>query len=67
MDREVTRRMIEPDHAELSIGAQCRLLSISRSSFDCSSMGETDMNPTLMRVIDKKFLDTPFFGVRQIT
>jgi putative transposase len=59
--------MIEPDHAELSIGAQCRLLSISRSSFYYSSLGETDMNLAQMRVIDKQFLDTPFFGVRQMT
>ena len=27
--------MIEPDHPALPIGMQCRLLSISRSSFYC--------------------------------
>jgi len=33
LDREVKRKMIEPNHPGLSIGAQCRPLSISRSSF----------------------------------
>jgi putative transposase len=59
--------MIEPDHPALSIGSQCRLLSISRSSFYYNSLGETDINLDLMRLIDKQFLDTPFYGVRQMT
>ena len=59
--------MIEPDHPDLSMGKQCRLLSIARSSFYYSPLGETDTNLTLMRVIDKQFLDTPFYGVRQMT
>ena len=59
--------MIEPDHPDLSIGRQCRLLSISRSSFYHSSLGETDTNLSLMLVIDKQVLDTPFYGVRQMT
>ena len=59
--------MIEPDYPELSIGRQCRLLSISRSSFYYNPLGETDTNLSLMRVIDKQFLDTPFYGVRQMT
>ena len=36
--------MIERNHPALSIGAQCRLLSISRSSFYYELMGETAMN-----------------------
>jgi putative transposase len=59
--------MIEPDHPALPIGAQCRLLSISRSSFYYSPLGEADTNLALMLVIDKQFLDTPFYGVRQMT
>jgi hypothetical protein len=34
--------MIESDHPKLSIGAQCRLLSLSRSSFYYEPRGETD-------------------------
>jgi putative transposase len=59
--------MIEPDHPQLSIGRQCELLSISRSSFYYKPMGETEQNLELMRQIDEQFLETPFFGVRQMT
>ena len=59
--------MIERGHPVLSIGAQCRLLSISRSSFYHEPVGETEQNLDLMQLIDKQFLDTPFYGVRQMT
>ena len=59
--------MIERSHPTLSVGAQCRLLSISRSSFYYELMGETAMNLDLMVKIDKQFLETPFYGVRQMT
>ncbi|PHR17831.1 MAG: hypothetical protein COA37_21810 [Hoeflea sp.] len=55
------------DHPQLSIGQQCELLSISRSSFYYKPMGETGQNLELMRQIDEQFLETPFFGVRQMT
>lgn len=57
--------MIEPANANLSISKQCKLLSISRSSFYYEPMGESEMNLDLMRVIDKQFLETPFYVVRQ--
>lgn len=57
--------MIEPANANLSISKQCKLLSISRSSFYYEPKGESEMNLDLMRVIDKQFLETPFYGVRQ--
>jgi hypothetical protein len=59
--------MIEKNHPSLSVGAQCRLLSISRSSFYYAPQGETAMNLDLMLLIDKQFLDTPFYGVRQMS
>jgi putative transposase len=58
--------MIVKNHPSLSVGAQCRLLSISRSSFYYELMGETAMNLDLMVVIDKQFLETPFYGVQQM-
>ncbi len=36
--------MIEPDHPDLSIGQQCALLSIPRSSFYHTPQGETERN-----------------------
>ena len=59
--------MIEPNLPGLSVGKQCALLSISRSSFYYEPKGETEMNLDLMRVIDKQFLETPFYGVCQMT
>jgi putative transposase len=61
------RGMIERDHPDLSIGQQCALLSIPRSSFYYTPQGETEQNLALMRLIDVQFLETPFFGVRQMT
>ena len=45
--------MIERTHPKLSVGAQCRLLSISRSSFYYEPLGETAMNLDLMLKVDK--------------
>ncbi len=59
--------MIERNHPQLSVGAQCRLLSIWRSSSCCAPQGETALNIDLMLLIDKQFLETPFYGVRQMT
>ncbi|WP_299154369.1 IS3 family transposase [uncultured Tateyamaria sp.] len=67
LDRLVRCRMIEPNLPGLSVGKQCALLSISRSSFYYEPKGESEMNLDLMRVIDKQFLETPFYGVRQMT
>ena len=43
--------MIERGHPALSIGAQCRLLSISRSSFYHEPVGETEQSLGLMQLI----------------
>ena len=59
--------MVEPANTSLSISKQCALLSISRSSFYYEPKGESEMNLDLMRLIDKQFLETPFYGVRQMT
>ncbi|KZY03113.1 hypothetical protein A3747_20830 [Sulfitobacter sp. HI0076] len=59
--------MVEPDHPQLSVVQQCKLLSIARSSFYYTPKGETAQNLDLMRRIDEQFLETPFFGVRQMT
>ena len=59
--------MITKHHPGLSISEQCRLLSISRSSFYSTAKGETALNLALMRLIDEQFLEMPFYGVRQMT
>ena len=59
--------MVEPANTNLSISTQCALLSSSRSSFNYEPKGESEMNLDLMRLIDKQVLETPFYGVRQMT
>ena len=58
--------MIEPAHPALSIVQQCELLSVSRSGFYYQPAGETAANLTLMRLIDEQFLETPWYGTRQM-
>jgi len=58
--------MIRRDHPRLSIKRQCELVSIARSSFYYESKGERVENLHLMRLIDKQFLETPWFGSRQM-
>jgi putative transposase len=66
MSVERRRLMIEPAHGRLSIARQCDLVSISRSSFYYAPAGETPLNLALMRLIDEQFLETPFYGARQM-
>ena len=47
--------MIDLNHPKLSVGAQCRLLRVSRSSFDYAPPGETTLNLDLVLLIDKQF------------
>ena len=58
--------MIDPEHPELSIVRQCELVSISRSGFYYQPAGETPLNLELMRLIDRQFLETPWYGSRQM-
>lgn len=61
------RGLIERDHPDLSVGKRCKLLSLSRSSFYYVASGVTNLNLALMCLIDKQFLETPIYGVRQMT
>ena len=58
--------MIEPGHSGLSVVQQCELLSVSRSGFYYQPVGETAENLALMRLIDAQFLETPWYGSRQM-
>jgi putative transposase len=66
MSVERRRQMIEPEHPTLSVVRQCELVSISRSGFYYQPVGETAENLGLMRLIDAQFLETPWYGSRQM-
>jgi putative transposase len=58
--------MVDPSNDNLSIVAQCRLLSVSRSGLYYTPRGENPLNLKLMRLIDAQFLATPYYGSRQM-
>ncbi|MCG7364525.1 IS3 family transposase [Roseomonas sp. ACRSG] len=66
MSLERRRQMIEPGHPQLSVVRQCELASISRSGFYRHPAGESPLNLELMRLIDAQFLETPWYGSRQM-
>jgi len=58
--------MVDPAHRRLSISRQCELVGIARSSFYYEGKGETRFNLELMRRIDEQFMETPWYGARQM-
>ncbi len=66
MSRVERKAMIVRHHPDLSLSRQCRLLSVSRSSFYYAPKGESPETLALMRRIDELFLKYPFYGSRQM-
>ncbi len=66
MSRGDRKAMITRERPDLSLSRQCRLLSISRSSFYYAPKGESPENLALMRRIDELFLKYPFYGSCQM-
>ena len=57
--------MVSKDH-ELSQRRQCALLQLSRSTLYYRPKGESAENLRFMEIIDKQFLETPWYGSRQM-
>lgn len=66
MSRDRRQAGIEKDHPRLSVRRQCRLLSLTRSTLYATPAGESAENLALMRRIDEQFLETPWYGSRQM-
>jgi putative transposase len=66
MSQDRRRAGVEKDHPRLSVRRQCRLLSLTRSTLYYSPAGESAENLALMRLIDEQFLETPWYGSRQM-
>ena len=64
---EVLRQLIDGETADLSVRRQCELLGLSRSTLYYEAVTETEANLCLMRLIDKQYLETPFYGSRRMT
>jgi len=58
--------MIDRGHPHLSVARQCALVSVNRSGLYREPAGETALNLALMRLIDAQFMETPWYGSRQM-
>src|SRR5258707_13811734 len=61
------RQAIEVDEPRLSVRRQCELLGLSRGSWHYRSVGESEENLQLMRLLDKQYTWTPYYGVLRMT
>lgn len=61
------RQMVVTSHPRLSLKEQCDILSISRSGLYYKPKGENALNQTLMKAIDRHFLEHPYYGVERMT
>ena len=59
--------MIDIEEPVVSVRRQCELLGLKRSSFYFQATPEPALNLHLMRLIDKQFLRTPFYGWPKMT
>lgn len=57
--------MVSKDH-KISVRRQCKLLTLVRSSLYYELKGESTENLRFMEIIDRQFLETPWYGSRQM-
>jgi putative transposase len=57
---------VKQDHPDISVRRQCVLLYLSRSALYYQPRGESAENLHFMEIIDKQFLETPWYGSRQM-
>ena len=57
--------MVSKGH-KLSVRRQCALLTLARSNLYYEPKGESAENLRFMAIIDKHFLETPWYGSRQM-
>ena len=58
--------MVDPQHPQLSVAEQCRLLGLSRSTFYYEAMGEREENLALMSRIDELHTENITWGSRML-
>jgi putative transposase len=64
---EEKRRLIEPGRKGLSIGRQCALVGLARSSYYYRPAEPDPYDQVLMRLLDEQYTRTPFYGVARMT
>ncbi len=66
MSVERRRAAVDCQHPLLSVVRQCKLLDISRSGLYYQPVEVSEEELTLMKLIDRQYLATPFYGARKI-
>lgn len=66
MSRDRRKALISVEYGRLSVAHQCELVGISRSTHYYTAKGESEFNLDVMRRIDRQYLDTPWYGSRQM-
>lgn len=61
------REFVDLDHKQLSVTRQCELLGLARSTCYYRGREESKTNLELMRLLDGQYMETPFYGSRQMT
>jgi len=57
---------VEIHHPKINVRRQCELLGLSPSTLYYRACGESAFNEMLMRLIDKQYIETPFYGSRRM-
>lgn len=63
---DARQQMVEL-HPKISFAKQCNLLTINRNFLYYNPVPESVENLELMRILDEKYLETPFYGYRKLT
>ena len=58
---------MDRQHSSLSVVRQCALLGIRRSSVYYQPLPASQENLELMELIDRQYLERPFYGSRRMT
>jgi putative transposase len=64
---EQRRAWIQPEHPQLSVSRQCRLLGLAASSYYYVAEPESAQNLEYLRMLDEEYTRHPFYGVRKMT
>ena len=67
MSLEEKRQLVCPSHKKMSVHKQCKIIGLADSSYYFKPKGVSLFNQRLMKAIDRKFLDCPFYGVERMT
>ena len=60
------RELVDRQHRHLSIVRQCQLMGVSRSSLYYRPKETSQQDLSLMRELDRQYLETPFYGSRRM-